>query len=296
MGILKDKMISDMILHGYSDKSIKTYTDCMTIFTQHFKISPLDMNPTHVYNFFLHLRKTKLAESSIVVYYSAILLFYTFANRKYMMNLIPIPTKGRKIATVLNRTEIASFLEHCITLREKAIYTLIYSSGIRSGELEKLKVNCIDFERKSIFIQAGKNNCERYAILSDQAAFLLQQYIVSYRPISHLFYSSKGKNFSMSLRRIQARFKIIASEAGITKNATVHTLRHSFATHLLEDGYSIFYIQKLLGHLSIHSTLIYLHVSPHHLAEIPSPIEKVPIAKMGIFETDSQYDLGISML
>ena len=294
--MLKDKMISDMIVHGYSDKTIKTYTECMTIFAQYFKLSPLDMNPTHVYDFFLHLRKSKLAESSIVVYYSAILLFYTFAKRKYMMNLIPIPRKGRKVATVLNKTEIVNFLKHCLTLREKTIFTLLYSSGIRPGELERLKVSDIDFERKAILIQKGKTNWERYAILSDQAAFLIQQYIVSCRPISYLFFSSKGKNFGMNIRWTQARFKMIAKESGITKAATVYSLRHSFATHLLEDGYSIFYIQKLLGHASFQSTLIYLHVNPHYLSEIPSPIERRHTVKMGIFETHSQYDLGMELV
>lgn len=293
--MLKDKMISDMLVYGYSERTIKTYTDYMTIFVRHFQLSPLDMNPTHVYEFFLHLRKEKLSESSIIVYYSAILLFYTFAKRKYMMSLVPVPKKGIKVATVLNKTEVVNFLKNCKSLREKTIFTLLYSSGIRLGELEKLQVNSLDFERKSIFISQGKTNTERYAVLPDQAAFLIKQYIAAYCPISHLFYSNKGKSFSLNVRWVQARFKMIAREAGITKNASVHSLRHSFATHLLEEGYSIFYIQRLLGHTSFNSTLIYLHVNPHYLTGIPSPIERIHTVKMGIFETNLQYDLGITV-
>ncbi|WP_246838824.1 tyrosine-type recombinase/integrase [Leptospira stimsonii] len=151
----------------------------------------------------------------------------------------------------------------------------------------------IDFERKTIFISEAKGNKERYGILSNQAASLLEQYLNSYKPISYLFYSSKGRDYSINIRGIQIAFKRICKEAGIKKNAKVHSLRHSFATHLLEDGYSILYIQRLLGHTSLNSTLIYLHLNPNFMLNIRSPFEKIDSPKMGIFDTHSQHELGL---
>ncbi|XDD52183.1 tyrosine-type recombinase/integrase [Leptospira sp. WS92.C1] len=294
--MLKDKMISDMIVHGYSKKTIKSYTECVAKLTEFHKLSPLAMKPSHIYDFFLHLRKSELCDSSILVYYSALLLFYTLTKKKSVMKLIPTPKKKPKVATVLNKTEITNFLRHCNTLKEKTIFTLLYSSGIRIGELEQLKINHIDFERKSIFIVEGKGSKQRYAILADQAAYLINQYIKSYQPTSYLFFSfAKGRNFHINMRWIQIRFKEICKASGIIKNASVHSLRHSFASHLLEDGYSIFYIQKLLGHTALNSTLIYLHVSPQYLLRIPSPMEKIDSAKMSVFETDSQHGLELQM-
>ncbi|WP_343286611.1 tyrosine-type recombinase/integrase [Leptospira stimsonii] len=208
------------------------------------------------------------------------------------MKLISTPKKKQKVAIVFNKKEIITFLGYCNTLKEKTIFTLLYSSGIRIGELAKLRIQDIDFERNSIFILQGKGNKERYAMLSSQAAMLLNQYLNYYNPTFFLFYSSKGRNFSINMRWIQIAFKRIINEAGIKKNAKVHTLRHSFATHLLDDGYSIFYIQKLLGHTALNSTLIYLHINPNYLLNIASPMEKIDSPRMGIFDSNIQYDLG----
>ncbi|WP_246835027.1 tyrosine-type recombinase/integrase [Leptospira kmetyi] len=296
MGKLREKMISDMYVYGYSKKTIKSYTECVSKLTKFFQQSPLTLKPIDIYNFFLHLRKQELSDSTVLVYYSALSLFYTLTKKKSTMKLIPTPKKKPKVATVLNKTEVTHFLQHCTSVKEKTIFTLLYSSGIRLGELEQLKVGHIDFERKSIFIEEGKGSKQRYAILSDQAAYLLNQYSQSYRPTSYLFFSStKGRNDRINIRWIQIRFKEISKIAGIIKKASVHSLRHSFATHLLEDGYSIFYIQKLLGHTALNSTLIYLHVSPQYLLQIPSPMEKLDSAVMSIFETNSQYGFSFKM-
>ncbi|AGS80657.1 site-specific recombinase, phage integrase family [Leptospira phage vb_LkmZ_Bejolso9-LE1] len=290
-------MISDMYVHGYSKKTIKSYIECVSKLTEFHRQSPSTLKPIDIYNFFLHLRKQELSDSTILVYYSALSLFYKLIKKKSTMKLIPTPKKKQKVAIVFNKTEVANFLKHCTSMREKTIFTLLYSSGIRLGELEQLKVSHIDFERKSIFIEEGKGSKQRYAILSDQTAYLLDQYIHSYRPTSYIFFSlTKGRNFPINVRWIQIKFKKISKTAGIMKQASVHALRHSFATHLLEDGFSIFYIQKLLGHTALNSTLIYLHVNPHYLLQIPSPMEKIDSPMMSVFETNSQYGLSFQAL
>lgn len=281
-----------MLVHGYSKKTIRCYTNCVSRLTKFHCKSPISLKPIDIYNFFFHLRKKELSDSTILVYYSAISLFYSLFKKKSTMKLISTPKKKQKVAIVFNKKEIITFLGYCNTLKEKTIFTLLYSSGIRIGELAKLRIQDIDFERNSIFILQGKGNKERYAMLSSQAAMLLNQYLNYYNPTFFLFYSSKGRNFSINMRWIQIAFKRIINEAGIKKNAKVHTLRHSFATHLLDDGYSIFYIQKLLGHTALNSTLIYLHINPNYLLNIASPMEKIDSPRMGIFDSNIQYDLG----
>lgn len=291
--MLKDKMISDMLVHGYSKKTIRCYTNCVKKLTRFYLKPPDTLEAKDIYTFFLHLRKKELSDSTVLVYYSAISLFYSLLNKDSVMSLIPTPKKKQKLAVIFNKEEIISFLSFCDTLKEKAIFTLLYSSGIRIGELAKLRIQDIDFERNSIFISQGKGNRERYAMISSQAAIFLKQYMQFYRPTSFLFFSSKCKTYSINIRWIQIAFKRICREAGVEKNAKVHTLRHSFATHLLDEGYSIFYIQKLLGHTALNSTLGYLHVNPNYLLNIASPMEKINFPKIGIFETTSQYGLEL---
>ncbi|PJZ84321.1 tyrosine-type recombinase/integrase [Leptospira harrisiae] len=287
--MLKDKMVSDMIVHGYAKKTIRSYTMCMSRLARYFQKSPLDLQPIDIYNFFLNLRHSKKADSSLVIFYSAFLFFYSILNRKDMLELVPFPKRKRKVVAVFSQTEVKNFLGNCNSVCEKNIFTLLYSSGIRIGEVLNLQVNDIDFERKAIYIRSGKGGHGRYAILADKTSSLLKQYLEIYNPKSYLFFSQKGKNIPISPRTIQAAFQKIRNLSKIQKYATVHTLRHSFATHLLEDGYSLVYIQKLLGHADIKSTMIYLHVSPDSLLQITSPLEKIGNIRLGIFENQNQY-------
>ncbi|MBM9549268.1 tyrosine-type recombinase/integrase [Leptospira sp. 201903074] len=289
MGILKDKMISDMTVHGYAKKTIRSYTMCMSRLAIYFQKSPLDLEPMDIYDFFLNMRQANKSDSSLVVFYSAFLFFYTLLGRKDMLELVPFPKRKRTVVAVLSQTEVTAFLTNCSSVCEKTIFTLLYSSGIRIGEVLSLQVVNIDFERKAIFISSGKGGHGRYAILADKTAFLLKQYMEIYNPKTYLFFSQKGKDVPISPRTVQAAFQKIRKLSGIQKYATVHTLRHSFATHLLEDGYSLVYIQKLLGHADIKSTLIYLHVSPNSLLKITSPLEKIGNIRLGIFENQHQY-------
>ncbi|WP_041769706.1 tyrosine-type recombinase/integrase [Leptospira biflexa] len=287
--MLKDKMISDMIVHGYAQKTIRSYTLCMSRLVRYFQKSPLDLQPIDIYNFFLNLRQSNKTDSTLVLFYCAFLFFYSLRDRKDMLELVPFPKRKRKAVAVFSQTEVTNFLGNCTSVCEKSIFTLLYSSGIRIGEGLSLQLSDIDFERKAIFIRSGKGGHGRYAILADKTALLLRQYLEIYNPKSYLFFSQKGKNIPISPRTIQAAFQKIRNLSKIQKYATVHTLRHSFATHLLEDGYSLVYIQKLLGHADIKSTMIYLHVSPDSLLQITSPLEKIGNIKLGVFENQHQY-------
>lgn len=294
MGMLKDKMINDMIVHGYSNQTIRCYTACMKVITRYFQKSPLDLEPSDIYDFFLYLRLENKSDSTLINFYSALLFFYSLRDRKDMMQLVPVPKRKRKVVAVFSQSEIVNFLSSCRNVWEKNIFTLLYSSGIRIGEVVNLQISHIDFERKAIFIASGKGGHARYALLADKTAVLLKQYIEIYNPKSYLFFSHKGKDVAVSERAIQAAFQKIRKLAGIQKYGTVHTLRHSFATHLLEDGYGLVYIQKLLGHADIKTTLVYLHVSPNSHLQITSPLEKIVNTKLGMFENRNQYGFQFS--
>jgi len=283
-----------MIVHGYSKKTIRSYTACLSILARNFQKSPLDLLPIDIYNFFLGLRQANKSDSALIIFYSAFLFFYSLLDRKEMMGLVPFPKRKRKVVAVFSKTEVKTLIGNCTTVREKSIFTLLYSSGIRIGEVLNLKVSDIDFERKAIFVVSGKGGHGRYAILADKTATLLKQYMEIYNPKFYLFFSKKGKNIPISPRTIQAAFQKIRNLSRIQKYGTVHTLRHSFATHLLEDGYCLVYIQKLLGHADIKSTLIYLHVSPSSLLQITSPLEKMGNIKLGVFENQHQYGFQFS--
>jgi integrase/recombinase XerD len=189
------------------------------------------------------------------------------------MQSIILPKRPFRIPAVFSTSEVMSILNSCHNLRYKTVFSLLYSSGIRIGELCNLKVSDIDFERKQIFIRGGKGNRDRYSILGDFACTMLHKYIEYYQPFDWLFYSLHNQYNKINYRYIQEKFHILLHQNGITKKASVHTLRHSFATHLLEQNVNIFYIMKLLGHVYLSSTLIYLHTQRLDLLNIRSPID-----------------------
>ena len=157
-------------------------------------------------------------------------------------------------------------------LKHRAILTVIYSAGLRIGEARMLKVADIDSKRMLIKINQGKGNKDRYTILARQTLMLLRQYYRAYQPQDWLFPGVPSTN-PISDRTIGLVFKKACEKSGIKKAVTPHSLRHSFATHLMESGVNLRYIQNLLGHQSPETTAIYTHVSHHHISKIISPID-----------------------
>jgi len=156
-------------------------------------------------------------------------------------------------------------------LKHRAILTLLYSAGLRIGELLRLRLSDIDFQRKQVHIRNAKGRKDRYVFLADTFMPLLSNYLATYSP-EHLFVEGfKGEPYSAS--SVRSFLKQSCKLAGITKRVTPHTLRHSFATHLLENGVDIRYIQELLGHSKPETTMIYTHVSKRQLMKIQSPLD-----------------------
>jgi site-specific recombinase XerD len=190
-----------------------------------------------------------------------------------LMPKIKIRRRPRSLPAILSRAEVLTLVESCTSMKLKTILSIIYSSGLRISEAVKLKIIDIDFDKRVIFIRNSKNRKDRYTILAKKTAALVKDYMNVYRPKDHLFFSSKDVSLPVSESYIQDNFKKLVMKLGITKNVHVHTLRHCFATHLLENGTSLFYIMHLLGHSNIQTTMIYLHFQARDLARIVSPID-----------------------
>jgi integrase/recombinase XerD len=273
MGYLRNTMINEMKLYGYSETTINMYTKCMYTLSHFFMKSPLSISQFEIKIFFLDLIEKKVSQTTLHIYYSAMKVFYRFHGQPHYLDFMPHPKRSYIIPDVLDQLEIETILSLCKTLRFKALFTLIYSAGLRISEAINLNVSDIDILRRTIHVHSSKNNKDRYTILSEKALILLNRYSSRYTPNSFLFYSLRDKSIRMSKRYVQHIFQHLVKEANISKKVHVHTLRHSFATHLLENNTNLFYIMQLLGHASIKSTMIYLHMQRLDKMKIESPLD-----------------------
>jgi integrase/recombinase XerD len=277
MGQLYDQMKMDLELKSFSPKTITCYLSCMVNFVRHYGRSPVEMGEEEIRKYLLHLIKEKgLSQSSINQAYSAIKFFYEVTlGRAWDGVKIPRIKKRKKLPVVLSMQEVQWLLCSTDNLKHQAILTTIYSGGLRLGEATHLRVSDIDGERMTILVQQGKGNKDRYTLLGQRTLELLRLYYKAYHPVQWLF-PSKDPAQPLSGSSVQRVFKKALHKAGIQKKASVHTLRHSFATHLLESGTDLYHIQRLLGHTTASTTSIYLHITGRDLAKVKSPIDLLP--------------------
>jgi len=194
------------------------------------------------------------------------------------MNYLQIPRfkEPKKLPDILTREEIGSLIGCCDNAKHKAMLLMAYGSGLRANELTSLKVKDIESNSMRVFVRGGKGKKDRYTILSENALHALRDYWRKYRPKSpegYLFPGQKNIGHITDVAIGGALEKYLA-KAGITRNASLHTLRHNFATHLLEDGYSLFQIKEMLGHASLSSTTVYLHLA-NTTSGVVSPADKI---------------------
>jgi len=273
MGYLQNNMIEEMKLYGYSSTTIKMYTKCIHNLAYHYMKSPLTITQSEIRDFFLYKIDKGASQMNLHIYYSAIKVFYRIHGQPHYIDFLPRPKRIFRIPEVLDESEIQTIFCLCKTLRFKFFFTIIYSAGLRISEALNLNISDIDLGRKTIHVRESKNMKDRYTILSEKALVMLKQYVIRYNPDSLLFFNLHDKSRKMQKRYCQHIFQILVKEAHITKKVHVHTLRHSFATHLLEHNTNLFYIMKLLGHSYISSTIIYLHMQRLDKMNIRSPLD-----------------------
>jgi len=264
-------------LRGVSEHTKKEYLLRVKVFAKHFRKSPDQLSSEEVKAFLVFLmREQNAAPATVSIYYYALKFFYDIVlDRKEVMKKVPRPKRTRRrLPVVLDKDEIQKILEAVTNKKYRAMLALMYSCGLRVGELVRLKVTDIDSKNKVIRVSNGKGNKDRNTILSANALTILRDYWRAYKPGDILFPTRGKSNEALNERSVQRVFNEAKRKAGIKKDVTVHSLRHSFATHLLDAGTSLYHIQLLLGHSSIKTTMIYLHVSTKQLAQIVSPYDQ----------------------
>jgi site-specific recombinase XerD len=207
--------------------------------------------------------------NAIKFYYEKVL-----GRKKEYYNL-PRAKRPQKLPTVFSEDEIITLLEQVDNIKHKSILFLIYSAGLRISEAVKMKIADIDSKRNLIHVKGAKGKKDRTTLLSKKLLEMLRDYYKIYKPKEYLFEGETGKQYSVST--IQKVFKIALEKSGVKKEATLHTLRHSFATHLLERGTDLRYIQELLGHNSSKTTEIYTHITKKGMDKIVSPLDNLDI-------------------
>jgi integrase/recombinase XerD len=274
MGKLREQMKGDLELRGLSPHTRDNYLRHVSQFSRHYGRSPRHLGEKEIKEYLLYLLREKKVSTATVnqCYHALKFLYERTLNRMWVMARVPRVRRLKQLPVVLDKEEVESLFSVTENLKHRAILMLIYSSGLRLTEAARLKVTDIDSKRMLVRIKQGKGRKDRYTVLSKVALEVLREYWSQYRPTEYLFAGRfPGKPLTgRSIQRVLIKAKDLA---GIKKPATVHTLRHSFATHLLEAGTDLYHIQLLLGHRTLNTTTIYLHVSRKELARIISPLD-----------------------
>ena len=262
----------------YSINTQNVYTDLFEEFINYYPDKPAqDITEEEIIAFLRYLvNERKISTSYQNQSINSIKFYYERAlggNRK--IYLIERPRKEKYLPEVLSEEEVAAILKSITNLKHKAIIMTIYSGGLRISELINLKIKDIDSGRMQIRVEQSKGKKDRYTLLSKKTLITLRQYFTEYKPKVCLFEGENGGRYSD--RSIQNILKAAVQKAGIKKRITVHTLRHSFATHLLENGTDLRYIQSLLGHSSSKTTEIYTHITTKGMDQIKNPLDKLDL-------------------
>jgi integrase/recombinase XerD len=276
---LRRRMLEELQLRNYSPSTVEVYIRGVANFAQHFKLSPDRLGPEHIreYQLFLVQRK-KVAWAVFNQTVCALRFFYHHVlHRGWMIEHIPYPRHEEKLPVVLSPTEVATVFQATRNLKHRTILMTIYAAGLRVSEVIHLRVADIDSQRQVICVRQGKGSKDRQVMLSPKLLELLRIYWKSYRPTVWLF---PGSTLEHPITRgtVFAICRQAGEAAHLSKRISPHTLRHCFATHLLEDAIDLRRIQVLLGHRNLKTTAKYLHVSNLAVRTTVSPLDRLPDA------------------
>lgn len=267
----------EMRLRNYSHKTIKAYRSGIRSFLRYLgPTDPRCVDVERLRSFLLHLMEDQgYAAASVNQVINALRFLYVEVFRlPFAVGDIPRPAKERQLPVVLSLEEVRCIFDVVGNLKHRVLLMVAYFAGLRVSEVVALRPEDLDSNRKMIHLRGAKGGKDRYALLSDGVLSCLREYWREYKPRDWLFEGQDPRRH-YSVRSAEQVFTDAAARAGIRKRVSIHSLRHAFATHLLEQGIDIRYIQDLLGHQSIRTTEIYTHVSRRRLEMIQSPIEQI---------------------
>ena len=274
---LRQKMIRAMELKNLSSHTQRAYLRAVTGIARFYNQSPDKMTSEKIEDYLLYLKHDKgIAPNSCYSALTGLRFFYKNVVEKEIPVTYSIRRTARKLPEVLTMEDVWKIICSTNNLKHRLILMTTYSAGLRASETINLKPKHINSKTMLIKVK-GKGKKDRYTLLSKKLLIELRTYYKNYRPKTYLFPSSFGKrkDQTLSYETIRSVYEDARKKAGVNRGVGVHTLRHSFATHLLEAGYDIRKIQVLMGHARLTTTMIYLHVSRETLSKIPSPLDLI---------------------
>lgn len=263
-----EKLKTELKLRGFSQLTIRNYVFFVEKFIKHAGKQVTELNEDDAKNYLASLFEDK-SKSTIMLAASSIRFFYTMLGKQ--IGKISLPKKDKKLPVVLNKEEIKLLLDKSDTRKSKLIISFLYSSGLRVSELVNLKRQDLNFQDKIGWVRKGKGNKDRIFTVSENLCIELQKFLEKHSENIYLF----SKEKPLTTRNIQKIIQNTARKAGLQQKITPHTLRHSFATHLLESGTDIRVIQAILGHENLATTQIYAHVSSEMIKKIKNPFDNL---------------------
>jgi len=270
-------LTSEMQLRNYSHRTIKAYRSCILSFVKYFHpLHPRELTEDDIRNYLLHLiTEEKHAAGTVNQVFNALRLLYVDLYKKpFVIVSLPRPKKEKKLPDVLNEDEVKRLFAAVRNLKHRTMLMLAYASGLRVSELVQLRIEDIDGRRGLIHIRDAKGKRDRFTVFPESLRTQLLTYWKSVKLGSRgWLFPGQTSEHHLATRSIQAVFERAVREAKIEKPVSMHTLRHSFATHLLEHGTDLRYIQELLGHQSVKTTEVYTHISTRELGKIRSPLD-----------------------
>ena len=279
MGTIHDRMAEDLRLKNYAAGTQTQYLRCAERFIEFFDRSPVKLSEANIRRFFVHLTdKQKAAPSTVKMHVASIRFLYSVTLRRpeKVANLL-LPKVAHPLPDILSSTEVELLLNAVDSFKHRVILMTAYGAGMRIGEACSLTTGDIDSKRMVFHIRNCKRGRDRYVMLSPVLLTALREYWRQFRPAGVELFPGDKPESCISPNAVRAALKQALKKTGIKKRITPHSLRHAFATHLLEDGADIRIIQVLLGHGSIRSTARYTHVSTKHIASTKSPLDRVSV-------------------
>jgi site-specific recombinase XerD len=276
---LRQRFIDDLRLRNYARRTIDTYVCQVVGFARHFGRSPEVLGPDDIRAYQLHLLQRRVSWSTFNQTVCALpFLYRTTLGRPDVIPLVPFGKKPRTLPSVLSPEEVLRLLEAAPPERDRVLLQVAYGCGLRLDELLHLRVSDIDSARMVIHVRHGKGAKERLVPLSLRLLGELRAYWARCRPRTWLFPGQRADG-TMTSSNVQRRFARWVQRAGLSKRCSMHTLRHSYATHLLEAGVDVLTLKALLGHRSLQTTARYLHISTQRLQQTPSLLDLLVVPR-----------------
>lgn len=275
---LRKRMIEDMTIRRHAPKTKEAYLANVTGFAEYFRRSPTALGPEEIRKYQLYLineRKVSVSTLNQVVA-SLRFLYHVTLRKTWPIDLIPYARGEKRLPVVLSPEEVSQFFEGIESIKYRAVLMTAYAAGLRVSEVTALRTSDIDAARNIIHVRNSKGSKDRYVMLSAQLLPILREYWKAVHPPAPYLFPGQPPDHPLGKDSVERACRKAALASGLTKKITPHTLRHSFATHLLENGGDVRTIQILLGHRSLSTTAQYLHVSSATVAALSSPLDLLP--------------------